>query len=238
MESPNFSSPRARRTTAIFTKRPAPGKVKTRLCPPLAPDQAAQLAEAMLRDLVERLLRIDGERTVLAYSPAEERAWFTANFPELRDQREQVGEGLGERMLHFFYLELAGTISSSVVVVGSDAPLLRPELIVEAHDRLQAGADLVLGPDEGGGYYLIGMTAAHRELFESVEMSTVDMCAKTVEVARAHGLVVELLEPLYDLDLGSDLDKLRADLATMNADSTSYPTRTAACLAQLFAEEK
>ena len=237
MESPNFSSPRATRTTAVFTKRPVAGQVKTRLCPPLAPEEASQLAEAMLRDLVERLSKSDQERAVLVYSPAEERAWFAANFPELRDQREQVGEGLGERMLHFFFVELAGTVSSSAVVIGSDAPLLRTELILDAHDRLQAGADLVLGPDEGGGYYLIGMKSAHRELFESVEMSTGDMCAQTVEVARELGLQVELLEPLYDLDLGSDLDKLRADLATMNTDSANYPARTAACLAQLFAEE-
>jgi len=238
MESPNFSSPRSTRTTAIFTKRPVPGQVKTRLCPPLAPEQAAELSEAMLRDLVERLANFEGERTVLVYSPAEERAWFASNFPELKDQREQVGEGLGERMFRFFFVELAGTVSSSAVVIGSDAPLLRPALIAEAHDRLQAGADLVLGPDEGGGYYLIGMKAAHRELFESIEMSTGDMCAKTLDVARELGLDAQLLEPLYDLDLPGDLNKLRAELGTMSADSTNYPARTAACVKQLFAEEK
>lgn len=232
----NQSYPSSRRTTAIFTKRPWPGQVKTRLCPPLSPEQAARLAEAMLRDLVERLAASDGYHTALVVAPEEERSWFADNFPELRDLREQRGEGLAERMFQFFFMELAGTQDSSAVVVGSDAPLLVPERIEAAHDCLQAGADLVLGPDAGGGYYLIGMKAAHRELFRSVEMSTSDMCAKTVELAGRLGLAVEQLEPLHDVDLWTDVERLRDELTAMDREVARFPERTAACLDQLFME--
>ncbi len=237
MGQPNPSSPLPRRTTAIFAKRPVAGRVKTRLCPPLEPAQAARLAEAMLLDLVERLAPSDSYRTVLAYSPPESADWFASTFPSVRDQRAQVGEGLAERMLHYFFVELAGTVGSTAVAVGSDAPLLDPAIVIEAHDRLQAGADLVLGPDAGGGYYLIGMKDAHRALFEEIEMSTGDMREKTLEVASKLKLKVELLKDLYDIDVARDLDRLRADLATMSADERTYPARSAACLDQLIRED-
>ena len=237
MSSPNFSSPRGRRTTAIFTKRPVAGQVKTRLCPPLQPAQAARLAEAMLRDMVERLASCESSHLALAYAPADAKAWFAESFPELKDQRAQEGAGLAERMDHFFFVELTGTLDSSAVIVGSDAPLLPVERIQEAHDRLQAGADLVLGPDAGGGYYLIGMTEVHKELFELVEMSTDDMCAQTLQLAGRLGLKAELLESLYDVDLGRDLDRLREDLAALDPTSPNFPPRTAACLEQFSAEE-
>ena len=65
-----MKQPSASRLTALFTKQPVAGGVKTRLCPPLTPEEAARLAEAMLRDTVEKCLA--GEfRTVLAFTPTE-----------------------------------------------------------------------------------------------------------------------------------------------------------------------
>ncbi|MFT5286937.1 MAG: rSAM/selenodomain-associated transferase 1 [Planctomycetota bacterium] len=230
MENPNLSSPAPRRTTAIFSKRPEPGRVKTRLCPPLKPEQAAELGEAMLGDVVERLSACSRFRTVLCFAPEEAWAWFAESFPTIGDQRVQVGAGLGERMLHFFDNELIGTVGSSAVAVGSDAPLISTELIGQAHDRLQAGADLVLGPDAGGGYYLIGMNQPQPALFLEIEMSTSNMRQRTVELADRLALKVEQLPPLYDVDVERDLMQLRGDLAQLDASSESFPARTAACL--------
>ena len=234
MTKPNLSAPAPRRTTAIFTKRPLPGQVKTRLCPPLEPEQAARLAEAMLFDVAERLVASPLFRTVLSFAPADAQAWFASAFPQIRDQRAQVGPGLAERMLHFLEIELIGTVGSSAVIVGSDAPLIRPDLIGQAHDLLQAGTDLVLGPDAGGGYYLIGMRQPQPALFQEIEMSTTTMRQQTLDLAKRLALSVQQLEPLYDVDLESDLLRLRQDLASMQPSNPAFPDRTAACLKALI----
>jgi hypothetical protein len=233
MDSPNLSSPLPRRTTAIFAKEPIAGNVKTRLCPPLRPSEAAALAEAMLADVVERLAASRGYHTCLYYAPQGARAWFRDTFRPLMDIRSQVGVGLGERLAGFFREELLGTVGSTAVAVGSDSPLIGVAAVCEAHDQLCAGADVVLGPDGGGGYFLIGMREPHTALVENVEMSTEDNLERTVELAKSLGLRVDLLAPGYDVDVERDLVRLRKDLAVLDADDPCYPPRTVACLERL-----
>src|SRR5262245_16875559 len=100
--APGIEGRRGGRLTAIFSKRPVPGRVKTRLSPPLSPQEAARLAEAMLADTVERCARAAQDfRTALLFAPADEHAWFRARFPRIRDQRPQEGNGLAERLAGF-----------------------------------------------------------------------------------------------------------------------------------------
>jgi hypothetical protein len=208
--------PFASRLTALFTKRPSPGEVKTRLCPPLTPEQAARLAEAMLRDTVERCLA--GEfRTVLAFAPAAAAAWFRAHFPAVEDQRPQIGPGLGERLALFVAESFARREARSLVVVGSDQPLVPLARLHEAHRALEDGADCVLGPDRGGGYYLIGLAQSRPELFTAVRMSSAGMCAATEALARERGLTVERLDEELDVDTPADLERLCAELAAPRA---------------------
>jgi rSAM/selenodomain-associated transferase 1 len=207
-----LEQPFASRLTALFTKRPAPGEVKTRLCPPLTPVQAARLAEAMLRDTVERCL-VGEFRTVLAFAPAGAGAWFRAQFPALEEQRAQVGSGLGERLALFVAESFARQEARTLVVIGSDQPLVPLARLHEAHRALEHGADCVLGPDAGGGYYLIGLTQSLPELFTEVRMSNAGMCAATEALAREHGLVVERLAEHGDVDTPADLERLCAELA-------------------------
>ena len=230
MDGPNLSSPLPRRTTAIFTKMPVAGMVKTRLCPPLRADEAAGLADAMLRDVVARISRIRDFHTTLYFAPDGARRWFEENFGEVFDQRPQVGEGLASRLAGYFREELIGTVGSTAVAIGSDAPLAPLGAIVEAHERLAAGADLVLGPDDGGGYYLIGMREPHTDVITEVTMSTSDMCARTTELARSRGLDVELVDPGYDVDVARDLERLRKDIAALDPGADDYPRSTAAYL--------
>ena len=220
------------RTTALFTKRPLPGAVKTRLCPSLAPEQAARLAGAMLEDVLARCLACPDFRTVLAFAPAEEAAWFAAAFPTA-DRRPQVGAGLGERMASFFEQELGGGARRTAVVIGSDAPLLPARRVVAAHRALERGADVVLGPDEGGGYYLVGLRRPRPELFTRIPMSTPDMGRATVALARELGLAVELLPPALDVDVEADLRRLAAELARPGAEPGLAP-RTAAVVRELL----
>ena len=112
------------------------------------------------------------------------------------------------------------------VLVGSDMPHLAGDTVAEAFERL-ADADLVLGPAEDGGYYLIAMRKPE-DVFEGVAWSTRDVLAQTVERARSLGLRVSLLAPGFDVDDVEDLERLRAYLRGTGA-AGALP-RTAAAL--------
>jgi len=227
--------PFASRATALFTKQPVPGRVKTRLCPPLAPGEAARLAEAMLRDTVEKCLA--GEfRTVLAFTPAEGAAWFRSAFPEIEEQRVQSGEALGERLARFVEDSFARHEARTLVVIGSDQPLVPLARIHEAHRALEEGAGCVLGPDPGGGYYLIGLARPVPELFTDVPMSTAGMCAATEALARHLGLEVVRLSEHDDVDTPADLERLRAEIEraiATRSEGTRFLRHTVRALAEL-----
>ncbi len=222
MSSENRST---QRLTAVFAKAPRAGEVKTRLVPPLSAEQAATLAEAMLEDEVERLAASDAFRTAVAYAPAQARAWFAERFPGVA-LCGQAGHGLAARLEHFFATELAAGGASTVVVVGSDAPTLDVQRVVEAHRRLEGGCDVVLGPDGSGGYYLVGLARPRPELFTRVEMSTPDMFARTVALAEELGLSVALLPQGLDVDTERELDELRRECEQRDPAAPGFPSRT------------
>ncbi len=201
--------PRARLTT-LFAKLPRAGEVKTRLCPPLTGLEAAGLAEAMLADGLARCLGSSAFRTQLAVHPAGSEPWFHARFPELGELVTQRGADLGTRLAAHFDQAFAREKLSSAVVLGSDAPEVPLERVLEAHQRLADGADLVLGPDGGGGYYLVGLRRPCGVLFTEVAMSEPGMYARTLELARDRRLVVAELAPGHDVDTPADLERLRA----------------------------
>ncbi|HEB90672.1 MAG TPA: DUF2064 domain-containing protein, partial [Deltaproteobacteria bacterium] len=94
-----------------------------------------------------------------------------------------------------------------ILLRGSDSPSLEGSVLEEAMDRLDAGDDVVLTPDQGGGYVLIGMRGPHPELFD-VGMSTRDMLEETIRIARSLGLRSSLTPPALDLDTVADLRSL------------------------------
>jgi uncharacterized protein len=204
------------RRTALFTKHPTPGEVKTRLCPPLTAAEAARLAEAMLRDTVARCLAGDFE-SELVFAPAARAPWFRQAFPGLARQSAQQGSGLGQRLA----AHVAGVFergeARTLVVIGSDQPLVPLARLHEAHAALERGADCVLGPDLGGGYYLVGLARSVPELFTGVPMSSAGMCAATEALAHARGLRVVRLEEHGDVDTAADLERLCAALARLPA---------------------
>ncbi len=97
------------------------------------------------------------------------------------------------------------SILNSVVIIGSDSPDLPTDYVWEAFARLDGGADVVLGPAEDGGYYLIGLCAPQPRLLREVPMSTPTVLADTLALARELGLRVELLPPWYDVDTSAEL---------------------------------
>jgi len=200
--------PRARLTT-LFAKLPRAGEVKTRLCPPLTGLEAAGLAEAMLADGLARCLSADTFRTQLAVHPPGSEPWFRARFPELTEVVVQRGADLGQRLAAHFEQAFARERLASAVVLGSDAPEVPLARVLEAHQRLSDGADLVLGPDRGGGYYLVGLRKPCGVLFTELSMSEPGMYERTLELARDRRLVVAELAPGDDVDTPADLERLR-----------------------------
>lgn len=218
------------RTTAIFSKKPEPGSVKTRLVPRLGAEGAADLAEAMLDDTVARCTSTRGFETLVCVTPSVEQRWFRARYPAVARIVPQIGAGLAGRLAHCAREELAAA-GRTLVFLGGDAPHAPARACVDAHEELEGGADVVLGLDDGGGYWLIGLREPHAELFTRVAMSTADMGARTVELAQSMGLRVGFVDASYDIDEPRDLDRLLDELRRDETLRARIP-RTAAFLAR------
>jgi rSAM/selenodomain-associated transferase 1 len=189
----------------IFAKEPLPGQVKTRLCPPLAPQEAARLYGAFLSDTLAEMGGLPGLSLALAYAPAAARTFFEGLVPPEVSLFPQEGTDLGERMARAFAWAF-GNGFGTVLLRGSDTPDLPGALVLEAAAVLNAGtAQVVLGPSLDGGYYLVGLTAPHPELFGGIAWSGPGVLAETLARARRRSLTVQLLPGWRDLDDIGDL---------------------------------
>ena len=207
---------------AIMAKAPRAGDVKTRLCPPLSPAQAADLGRAFLLDKIAQLRALPGITPAIAFTPENERALFAQLAPgfTLVPQR---GDDLGAR-LHGTLDALLGLGHAAALAIDSDTPTLPLEFLRQAVEVAGAGtADVVLGPTEDGGYYLIGLRRARRELFEGIPWSTSAVLDATLARARASGLRTARLPAWFDVDTPADLERLRAALDA--APDTAAQTR-------------
>ncbi len=188
----------------VFAKAPIEGYVKTRLCPPLAPDEAASLHGSLVLDLLERCQSLQGCDRILAGAPTPEHPFFGAMKTRFKIPIwDQVGDDLGARMAHVFQAAL-GSPYQSVIIIGTDIPGITVSLISMAFKSLQQH-DIVLGPTVDGGYSLIGLRSPIPQLFENIPWSTEKVFSLTQEKANALGLSVKILPMLRDLDTVEDL---------------------------------
>ncbi|HET9211274.1 MAG TPA: TIGR04282 family arsenosugar biosynthesis glycosyltransferase [Thermoanaerobaculia bacterium] len=196
------------RRLLLFTKPAREGRVKTRLIGDLTPAQAAALHTAFLEDLLDRLLEGDFELR-LAWALEPEEAVPAGPLPGVR----QEGSDLGERL--YRTLHDAAAEAGVVMALGSDHPTLPLDLVHRAFERVESGADVVLGPAEDGGYYLIALRAGAvaPRLFEGIAWSTPRVLAATLDRCRELGLAVELLPEASDVDTPEDLHRLAARMA-------------------------
>lgn len=201
--------PEVSRALLVVAKRPAPGQTKTRLSPPLLSDEASTLYECFLRDTLDLARRVPQVRRVIGYTPLEESEYFERLAPDF-DLMPQIGDSLGERLDGVLARCLADGFDQ-VVVMGSDCPTLPATHLAMAFDLL-AESDVVLGPSEDGGYYLIGTKQPQPALLREVEMSTPWVLRDTLALAEEKGLRVGLLPGWYDVDTFDDLLRLQADL--------------------------
>ena len=192
----------------LFTKPAIPGRVKTRLIGELSADEAARLHAAFVDDLLDRLR--DGPYELrVAWAVEDDEDLPETPVPALR----QAGADLGERL--FRGLEECARDHTAVAAIGSDHPDLPLARVEEAFRRVAAGAPVVLGPAEDGGYYLMAVRsdALRRELFADIDWSTARVLKQTVDRCRSLGIEPVLLGSWADVDEPADLRRLAATLA-------------------------
>src|SRR5262245_7158506 len=175
---------------AIMAKAPQPGQVKTRLCPPLTPSEAAQLYQCFLLDKIAQVNTLPRAAPVVSYSPTESQPLFKDWTPPHFILLPQHGDDLGARIA-FTFDQLFRRGYTQVIVIDSDTPTL-PTAYLERALRLIAAQqnDVVLGPTEDGGYYLIGLRQAHPELFERMPWSTSHVFPETRRRSEQSRLIV------------------------------------------------
>lgn len=194
----------------LMTRAPVPGAVKTRLIPALGAAGAA----ALHREMTAHALA--WARAALAGLPGDLEVRFTGGSVE--DMRNcfgpvhryipQGGGDLGARMLQAFEAAACEGVERTVVI-GSDCPALDADRMRQAFYRL-ANDDVVLGPANDGGYYLIGLRAPEPRLFTGIDWGSATVLDETLTRARAANLQVALLDVLTDVDEPADLAAWRA----------------------------
>ncbi len=203
----------------VFAKAPDPGAVKTRLIPALGEGGAAVLAARFARRTLDTATRAAVGPVVLVCAPDTIHPFFEVGRRRHAVTLAPQGDGdLGERMHRAFAATLP--TSGAAVLVGTDTPDLHVDDLAEAARALRNGADVVLGPAEDGGYWLIGLRAPVPALFDAMPWSTEDVLRVTRQ--RIAALDLRSHEPTVrpDIDRPEDLARLlaRDDLAPLVAD--------------------
>ena len=178
----------------IMAKSPLPGMVKTRLCPAVDPAQAAELAEAALRDTLSAAASASAVPILALEGPPGD--WLLPGIRLLR----QRGAGLDERIAH-----AVADVGAPVLVIGSDTPQLTTALLDSALAELgRAHVDAVLGPAVDGGWWALGLGRPDPAAIVGVPMSTSRTGRAQLLRLRSLGLRVRSLPVLRDVDTISD----------------------------------
>lgn len=202
------------RALAVMTKAPRAGQVKTRLVPPLTPDQAAQLNICFLRDTSAAIDKaVSGKgRGIGVYTPVGAETAYIDILPDDFDLLPQRGDHFGQRLVNAAN-DLFAIGFASVCLIDSDSPTVSAEIYTQSIALLSTESKrVVLGPCEDGGYYLIGMNKPEERLFQAIDWSTDRVLEQTIARANELGLQTELLPTCYDIDDGRALERLGDDL--------------------------
>ena len=206
-----------------MAKQPQVGRTKTRLCPPLSSQKAAELSEALLLDTIVLVSLLPGIDLALAITPPSSQTYFTQVTPPgtclLPVQGDNIGVCLAQALgalLDLGYLK--------ALAINADGPSLPVDYIYQAMDLLDQH-DLVLGPCEDGGYYIVGMKHLHAGVFDDIAYSTAQVLDQTLQRSQALGLSVALTPPWYDVDTIVELTRLNKELRGLPADRLTNTRR-------------
>ncbi len=214
----------------MFAKAPVPGRVKTRLQPPLSAQEAAALHASFLYDQAQRLLLDPRQRW---------EGWISAAhdlnhpvFVELAQKGvtlvDQPGDSLGDRMACAIERGLEAGFDT-VSLIGSDSPTLPGDLIERALGLLQ-NHDVSFIPSFDGGFVFVGARRALPGLRESIAWSQDTTLVETLEVLQSHNLLAACTGFWYDVDQASDVLLLARHLLGLDRDGGVIAPRTASWL--------
>ncbi|MBI5664003.1 MAG: TIGR04282 family arsenosugar biosynthesis glycosyltransferase [Nitrospirae bacterium] len=191
-----------RNALIIIAKYPETGFVKTRLNGFMPADKILELYKSMLEQTIHKLRELSGVDTYIAYEPEHAEEYFS-----------RFGTGLVPLSSHDLGLNMSHSFDvifrkgyQKAVLVGADIPDLSPSIILHAIGLLNDN-DLVYGPAEDGGYYLVGMKKLIKEVFENVTWSSDETLSKSLEQARKSGCTVGFTKTLKDIDTIEDVKK-------------------------------
>jgi hypothetical protein len=194
------------RHVMVMAKTPAPGRVKTRLCPPCTLDEAAEIAQASLRDTLDAVAGCRADRRILALA-GEPGPWVPPGFEVIA----QRGESLNERLVNA-WADTADTDEGGAgIQIGMDTPQVRPTDLDRAL-ALVAPGRAVLGHAVDGGWWVIGLAGADpARVFAGIPMSTPLTGRRQERRLRVLGLPVDHAPVLRDIDTAADLAAVTAE---------------------------
>jgi rSAM/selenodomain-associated transferase 1 len=202
---------------AVMAKAPRAGKVKTRLSPPLTPEESAALNICFLQDTTQNIAEVSvhGQSAgLVCYTPVGDEAAFDDLLPSGFQLIPQRGNEFGERLLAATE-DILRCGFGSVCLIDSDSPTVPTTAFHQAVAELAKPGDrIVLGPSNDGGYYLIGLKRAHPEPFTGINWSTGTVFSETVAAAKAADIETIILPLWYDVDDAATLAVLSAELLT------------------------
>ncbi len=183
----------------IFVKNLQYGKVKTRLAAKVGDDKAFEIYKTLLDHTYNVVRRLNCDKYIFYSDFIEENdIWSEDDCIKVL----QTGNGLGERMLHAFSM-LFEKDYDRIAIIGSDCAELTSSVIENAFSKMNE-ADIVIGPADDGGYYLLGMKKRNEHLFQNISWSTSSVLEQTLAVCIKEGLSFYLLPVLSDIDEEQD----------------------------------
>ena len=192
----------------IFAREPVLGRVKTRLAAGIGAAAALAVYRELLALTAAAVAAAQVPATVWLAEAAADEALPRPEWPGLPWRAQPPADSLGARMAHAFSAAF-GTGAGRAVIIGTDCPGLSAALLTRAFEELLTH-DVVLGPADDGGYYLLGMNKLEVELFQNKSWSTATVLPDTLADAARLGLRVALLPTLHDVDSAQDLATWRA----------------------------
>lgn len=220
-----------KRALFIMAKEPVPGEVKTRLCPPLTPTEAADFYRCFLLDALAAAQSLAEQEELrpldlfVAYHPKEAEDFFRALAPPVFRLFPQEGEGLSARLINGFG-RLFAQGYSTVAALSSDSPTLNPQKLVEGFLLLEEDPPryaLSIKPCVDGGYCFLAMNQFHPRIFEGIEWSSEQVFAQTKQKAAGLGLAWFKMQTWYDIDTVEDFIYLEEILKYEQKNQLPWP---------------
>ncbi|MGD8413151.1 MAG: TIGR04282 family arsenosugar biosynthesis glycosyltransferase [Candidatus Latescibacterota bacterium] len=218
----------------VFVKPPRPGEVKTRLTPPLSPEEASRLYRAFTVDLLARLGRIKKVRGTVFYAGGDA-SDLTNVLPKGYSVSAQEGGTLGERLAAAFRRLLSGD-GRSAVIIGSDSPDLPIQYVKRAFLKLKH-KDVVLGPAADGGYYLVGARSPVPAIFEGIDWGGSSVLHQTLRQIEKNNLTLSVLPLWYDVDTPESLRLLRDLMGARRIERSGRLMATEAALSEILGDK-